>query len=182
MDFLSFPQVLGYVAYTISLIAATQKKDKKLFLLFTFSNALFSLHHFLLGNLSAAISKIIVGSRMFLNIYFKGAIIAFPFAAIAVVSGYYTYQTPVSVLPVIAVILATFVAAYSGGIKLRICFIICSSLWLIHNIVRHSVGGSIEETTNIILYATTVWRMKQDQKKSLNNAGSSLELKQDRAA
>lgn len=177
MDFLSFPQILGYVAYAISLIAATQKKDKKLFLMFTFSNALFGLHHFLLGNLSAAISKIIVGSRMFLNIYFRGAIIAIPFAIIAIISGYYTYQVPVSVLPVIAVVLATFVSAYSGGIKLRICFIFCCSLWLIHNIVRHSIGGTVEETTNIILYATTVWRMKQDQKKEPENSGSPQELK-----
>lgn len=173
MDFFSFPQLLGYAAYTISLIAATQKKDKKLFLLFSFSNALFSLHQFLLGNLSAAASKIIVGTRMLLNIRFKGAVIAFPFATIAVVSGYYTYQTPVSVLPVIAVVLATFVAAYSGGIKLRICFIVCCSLWLIHNIVRGSIGGSIEETTNIILYASTIWRMKKDQKKEPENSGSS---------
>ena len=165
MDAFSFPQLLGYAAYTISLIAATQKKDNNLFLLFTFSNALFGLHHFLLGNLSAAASKIIVGLRMCLNIRFKGAVIAFPFATIAVISGYYTYQVPVSVLPVIAVVLATFVAAYSGGIKLRICFIVCCSLWLIHNIVRHSIGGSIEETTNIVIYATTVWRMKKDHRK-----------------
>lgn len=168
MDFFSFPQLLGYVAYCFALSAAAQKKDKRLFLLFSIANAVFSVHHFLLGNFSACISKIIVGLRMFLNIHFKGAVIAYPFATIALVSGYLSYKNPYSILPVAAVVLATFAAAYSGGLKLRLCFIFCCFLWLIHDIAGHSVGGAIEDTTSIIIYTTTVWRMKKDQKKSPN--------------
>ena len=143
MDLFSIPQLSGYLAYCFSLSAALQKNDKKLFLFFAVSNALFSIHHFLLGNTSAAISKIIVGSRMYLNIHFKGAVIAYPFAAIALICGYFSYKNLYSLLPVIAVIAATFTAAYSGGVKLRICFIFCCFLWLIHDIAGHSVGGRI---------------------------------------
>lgn len=182
MDFLSVPQLLGYIAYVISLTGALQKNDKKLFLLFAASNALFSVHHFLLGNFSACLSKIIVGSRMYLNIYFKGGVIAYPFALIALVSGYFSYKTPYSLLSVAAVVIATFVAAYSGGIKLRICFIICCCLWLVHDVAGRSVGGAVEDITNIFLYSFTLWRMIKDQKKSLNNSGSLTRLQQDRAA
>ncbi len=182
MEFFSLPQILGYVAYAVSLTGALQKNDKKLFLLFAISNGLFSLHHFLLGNFSACLSKIIVGTRMYLNIHFKGALIAYPFAVIALISGYLSYKNPYSLLPVAAVVLATFVAAYSGGIKLRICFIFCCFLWLIHDIAGHSVGGAIEDTTNILIYSFTLWRMQKDKKKSLINAGSRENLQQDRAA
>ncbi|MBP3403558.1 MAG: YgjV family protein [Alphaproteobacteria bacterium] len=182
MDFFSATQLLGYIAYAVSMTGAFQKNDKKLFLLFAASNALFSIHHFLLGNISACLSKIIVGSRMYLNIHFKGAVIAYPFAAIALISGYFSYKTPYSLLPVAAVVLATFVAAYSGGIKLRICFIFCCCLWLIHDIAGRSVGGAVEDITSILIYSFTLWRMKKDQKKSLNDSGSSVKLQQDRAA
>ena len=182
MDFFSAPQLLGYIAYAVSLTGALQKNDKKLFLLFAASNALFSIHHFLLGNISACLSKIIVGSRMYLNIHFKGAVIAYPFAAIALISGYFSYKNPYSLLPVAAVVLATFVAAYSGGIKLRICFIFCCCLWLIHDIVGRSAGGAVEDITSILIYSFTLWRKKKDQKKSLNDSGSSVKLQQDRAA
>ena len=182
MDFLSFPQILGYVAYTLSLAGALQKNDKKLFLLFAVSALLFGIHHFLLGNFSACLSKVIVGLRMYLNIYFKGAIIAYPFAAIALISGYYSYKNVYSLLPVAAVVIATFFAAYSGGAKLRICFLFCCFLWLVHDIAGGSVGGVIEDMTNISLYAFTLWRMKKDKKKNLIKSGSSEILQQKRTA
>lgn len=93
MNFFSLPQILGYIAYTISLTAAMQKNDKRLFLLFAVSSLIFSVHHFMLGNVSAALSKIVVGTRMYANIYFKGAIVAFPFAFITIASGYYGTKT-----------------------------------------------------------------------------------------
>ena len=182
MDIFSIPQILGYLAYSLSLIGATQKKDNNLFLLFSISCGLFGIHHFLLGNFSACISKIIVGLRMYLNIHFKGAVIAYPFALIALISGYLSYKNPFSILPVIAVVVATFFAAYSGGIKLRICFIFCCFLWLIHDIAGHSFGGVFEDITSITIYTTTVWRMKRDEKKSLNDTGSSSGLQQERSA
>lgn len=182
MDVFSLPQILGYLAYSISLIGATQKKDNNLFLLFSISCGLFGIHHFLLGNFSACLSKIIVGLRMYLNIYFKGAVIAYPFAAIALISGYLSYKNPFSILPVAAVVIATFFSAYSGGIKLRMCFLSCFFLWLIHDIAGHSIGGIFEDVTSITIYATTIWRMKRDEKKSLNEAGSSSELQQKRSA
>lgn len=182
MDLFSIPQLSGYLAYCFSLSAALQKNDKKLFLFFAVSNALFSIHHFLLGNTSAAISKIIVGSRMYLNIHFKGAVIAYPFAAIALICGYISYKNLYSLLPVIAVVAATFTAAYSGGVKLRICFIFCCFLWLIHDIAGHSVGGTIEDLTNILIYSLTLYRMKKEEKKSLNISGSETKLQQNRAA
>ena len=46
MDFFSATQLLGYIAYAVSMTGAFQKNDKKLFLLFAASNALFSIHHF----------------------------------------------------------------------------------------------------------------------------------------
>lgn len=182
MDFFSVPQLLGYVAYAVSLTGALQKNDKKLFLLFSVSNALFSAHHFLLGNFSAALSKIIIGVRMYLNIHIKGALIAYPFAFITLIAGYFSYKTPYSLLPVAAVVLATFVAAYSGGVKLRICFIVCCCLWLIHDIAGRSVGGVIEDITSISVYSFTLWRMKKDQKKSLKESGFDTKLQQDSAA
>ena len=119
---------------------------------------------------------------MYLNIHFKGAVIAYPFAAIALISGYITYKNAFSILPVTAVLIATFFAAYSGGIKLRICFIFCCFLWLIHDIAGHSVGGIFEDITSITIYTTTVWRMKRDEKKSLKNSGSPSELQQECSA
>lgn len=175
MDFFSLPQILGYVAYTISLTAAMQKNDKLLFLLFAVSNLIFSVHHFMLGNVSAALSKIVVGMRMYANIYFKGAIVAFPFAFIAVASGYYGYKNFYSLLPVAAVLLATFVAAYSGGIKLRICFIVCCSLWLVHDVAGRSIGGSIEDVTSLTIYSVVLRQMIREQKRKASETAAKPE-------
>ena len=182
MDFFSLPQILGYVAYTVSMTAAMQKNDKRLFLLFAVSSLLFSIHHFMLGNISAALSKIVVGTRMYVNIYFKGAMVAFPFAAIAIFFGYCGYKNFYSLLPVAAVLLATFVSAYSGGVKLRACFICCCSLWLVHDIAGRSVGGCVEDVTSLIIYSFVLRRMIRDEREKAKAADAAAQPAQSDAA
>lgn len=184
MEIFSLPQVIGYAAYFMALYAGLQKDDNRLFLGFSVSSFGFSIHHFMLGNMTAAASCFIIGLRMYLNRTYKGAVIAYPFAVIALVIGYLTYQNPYSLLPTAAVLVATFGAAFCKGIALRFIFVTCCTFWLIHDIAMGSFGGTAQDITNIIIHLSTSYRLYRDAKKEpgKNPGSGEKELQQDRAA
>lgn len=165
MQWLSLPQNIGYVAYAISFCGCLQKKDRNLFAFMGTAWLLFGLHHFFMGNLTACASGVVIMARMYLSIWYKGAKMAFPFAIIAVFFAVLTYQSPYSLLPLGAVLLATFGSAYSTGIGVRVSFMSGSCLWLIHNFAMKSIGGMALDITNIVMYSVTCFRLYKDKKK-----------------
>lgn len=166
MDFFTLPQIIGYVAYCTGIYAGLQKKDNRLFLLFSLTSALFCVHYFLLNQLTGASSQAVIAVRMFLNRRYKGAVIAFPFAAIALFFGWKTYQTPYSLLPLAAVLCATFGAAYFSGIKLRLVFASCCVFWLIHDIHAGSNGGIAQDITTMSVHLLTCYRLRKAEQNS----------------
>ncbi len=63
MEWFSLPQIVGYVAYVSSFYACAQKDDKRLFKFFGYSWILFGLHHYMMGNDTAAVSAALIGIR-----------------------------------------------------------------------------------------------------------------------
>lgn len=165
MDWFSFPQIVGYIAYVSSFYACAQKDDNRLFKYFGCSWLLFGLHHFLMGNDAAAVSAVLIGIRMFTSIYWKGAVIAYPFSVLALVMGYFTYASPLSLLPLGAVIVATFGAAYFSGVSLRLIFISTNVLWFVHNAAVGSIGAMAFDITIAVSHGLTAWRIHLDRKK-----------------
>ncbi len=174
MDFFGLPQLIGYAAYLAGTSAGLQKKDSRLFLLFSLSSLLFCFHHFLLNNLTAASSHAVIAVRMYLNRSYKGAMIAIPFALIALAFGAMTYQTPYSLLPLGAVLAATFGAAYLGGIGLRLIFISCCFLWVVHDYAMGSLGGLAQDLTTITVHTVTCFRLLAARKKESRKGPDSL--------
>ncbi len=166
MEMFSVPQIIGYIAYLSSFYACAQKDDKRLFKYFGFSWLLFAVHHYMMGNGTAAVSAILIGVRMFLSIRWSGAIIAYPFSAIALISGYMTYASPLSLLPLSAVLIATFGASYSGGVVLRSIFIFTNCLWFVHNYAVGSIGAMAFDVTIAFSHALTAWRIHSDSKQA----------------
>lgn len=165
MDYFSLPQVIGYIAYLSSFYACAQKDDKRLFKYFGYSWLLFGVHHYMMGNDAAAVSAVLIGIRMFLSIRWSGAVVAYPFSLIALVMGYFTYVSPISLLPLAALIVATFGASYRSGISLRLIFISTNCMWFAHNFIVGSIGAMAFDVTIAASHALTAYRIYADSKR-----------------
>lgn len=166
MELFSLPQIVGYIAYVSSFYACAQKDDKRLFKFFGYSWLLFGLHHYMMGNDAAAVSAVLIGIRMFMSIRWSGAVVAYPFSLIALVSGYVTYVSPVSLLPLAALIVATFGASYRSGVSLRLIFISTNCMWFAHNFIVGSIGAMAFDVTIAASHALTAYRIRADAKKA----------------
>lgn len=162
MEWFSLPQIVGYIAYVSSFYACAQKDDKRLFKFFGYSWVLFGLHHYMMGNDTAAVSAALIGIRMFMSVRWSGWVVAYPFSLIALIMGYLTYVSPVSLLPLAALIVATFGASYWKGIPLRMIFISTNCMWFAHNFIVGSIGAMAFDVTIAASHALTAYRIYKD--------------------
>lgn len=167
MEFFTLPQIIGYIAYAFSFYACLQKDDNKMFRFFAYAWALFCVHHYMMGNYTASTSGAVISARMYLSQYYKGSLMAFSFAFLAVILAAYTYQSPYSLLPLAAVLSATFGSAYFSGIGVRISFILGCLFWFIHNFATHSIGGMALDITALTMHTITCMRLYADKKKTM---------------
>ena len=154
-------QVLAFIAFLFN-ISAYQLKKKSQILSFTITaNALNLIHYILLGAWSGMATKIIAVTRDSYVIYkdkksLKGILPLVIFISAYVVMAIITYESPLSLLPLLAAVLYT-VGIYKGNDqRVRIAAASTCVLWLIYNISVFSIAGAVGDvfiiTSNVVAY------------------------------
>ena len=129
-------------------------------------NVVFACHFFMLAAYAGMAVGIINCFRIGLSIKFhRSNKMMFSFMVIYLIVGYFIYNTPSDVLPIISSLLGTFSLYKLSGIKLRIFGLIGSCSWLTYGIIHHSIGGIMTETSAMVLNLTTIGRLMRDKKK-----------------
>lgn len=165
-DWLSFTQILGYLASAILIAGYAIKSDKKTKTILIFSSLFFTAHFFLLGALTAAIICAINAIRNVTSIFYHGSkAMFFIFMTVYILSGYFTYQNFIDVLPLTAAILTCAGMFLLSGVNFRVLIVIAALLWIVHNVVVGSIGGTINSVILFFVSSTTVIRLYRERKK-----------------
>jgi len=165
-DWLSFEQILGYIASALLITGYAIKTDVKTKTVLVFSSILFAFHFFLLGAFTAAAICSINAMRNISSIFFHKSIKVFTiFIDAYIISGYFTYNMFIDILPLIAATLTCVGMFLSGGLRFRILVIIACVLWIIHNSYVGSIGGTINSIILLFISVITVIRLNSDRKK-----------------
>lgn len=164
-DWLSFEQVLGYVASIVLLAGYAVKQDRKTKTILIASSVIFAAHFFLLGAFTASAICAVNSVRNFLSVFLYQSKITFSiFTIFYAVGAYFTYNTPIDILPSLAAFLTCIGMFFLGGIRFRILVVIATVMWIVHNIVVGSIGGTINSVILFFITLGTVWRLYQDKK------------------
>lgn len=160
-----FAQVFGIVGMTFNITSFLQKDQKKIFIFQFFGALFFTISFFMLGahtgaslNLVAAIRAIIYINKGRLHAERKRWVGGFFFIYILVYVATFTLfgeamsvkNILVEILPVIAMTVATFSFSLPKAKHVRLFALISSPLWLIYNVISHSVGGVLCESFSIV--------------------------------
>ena len=167
-DWLSFEQILGYVASIILLIGYGIKSDIKTKSVLTMSSLLFASHFFLLGAFTASAICLINSARNISSVfYYKSKILCFVFSSLYLISGYFTYNSFIDILPLAASFLTCIGMFLLGGLKFRILIVFATIPWIIHNIYVGSIGGTINSAVLFFITLITVFRLYYDEAHSV---------------
>ncbi len=164
-DWLSFEQILGYVASAILLSGYAIKSDVKTKTVLIFSSVIFVIHFFLLGAFTASAVCAVNAMRNASSIFWhKSRSVFLVFVMLYICGAYLTYDRLVDILPTMAAIITCLGMFLLGGIKFRVLVIVATVLWIVHNVVVGSIGGTINAVVLFFIGVVTVWRLYKDDK------------------
>ena len=168
--FYIFSQIFALAATILSLYAF-QKRKKIQILNFTVVSAFCSVMHYLfLGAWSGVSIKAVGAIRNIFAAYEThrrktSKIAPLVFVLFYVIAGIFTYQSPISLLPVLAASIYT-VAIYFGDAKrIRYTAVFTAGLWLIYSACVFSIVGVLSEAIFIVNDLAAIYRYRKSKVK-----------------
>ena len=159
MGWLSLPQCLGYLAFILGVTAFLQRGDRRLKLLLAGESAVYAVHFALLGNFPASGNGVIAAVRNCLSMKTDSRWVAVLMIAASISIGLAFAHGPAGWLTVIASCISTVAMFSMRGLPLRLVLLASTLLWLANNVLSHSIGGIMLETTIAATNLSTIVRM-----------------------
>lgn len=156
-------QLLGLLGMILNFISYQCKNTRNLYLLQAGSGIFFALNFYFLGAYTGALLNA-------LNLFRSGSFALFHktrarrIAAVLLclaylAAGIVTYSGWLSCMVIFAQLIGTVAMATDSGKVIRLGQLFCvSPLWLIHNVVTHSLGGVLTELFNIVSVLFFIFR------------------------
>jgi len=159
-------QFVGFVAMFIIFYAFTIKDDVKLIKVLCISNIFWILHFYFLANYWALIATVVAMIRLFLSLRYKKHLWALLFVSfLSVFLGYFSYEWYISLLPILATILASYWFFYLEKSHLRILLLVVSAMWLLYHLNTGSISGVINEVVVQTTLILTIYRFVFEKEK-----------------
>ena len=149
-------QIIGFIAFFISLIAYHRNKKQKILSNMILSNVFNLIHYLLLGAYSGCITKIIAIFRdLFILVKNKNKILSanifmIIFILIYILVGIYNYNNIFSILPLVAAIIYIIPVWNGDELTIKKTAFFCYFLWLVYNIFVFSIAGIVSNIISII--------------------------------
>jgi hypothetical protein len=159
MGLFSAAQVAGYIALALGITAFLQKSDDRLKLYNAAQGLVYALHFVLLGHLPACASALLSSLRSFLALRYRSWLLGTVIVCVNVGLGAVFSRNATGWLPVIGSCIATIAIFTMSGIPFRCVLLASTLLWLAHNILTGSIGGTVLEVANAVINISTMIRM-----------------------
>lgn len=164
-DWLSFEQILGYIATALVILSFAQKSEVRFKIIISVAAFVFAIHFFLLGAFAGMAVAILNGSRTLSSMKFHGSsYMMVSFIVLYLIAGVVVYETPIDALPIFSGAVVTFAVYKLSGIKMRALFFCTELGWLIYAFVLKSVGGLITSSFVWGVNVVTIYRLFKDGK------------------
>jgi len=162
-------QSIGFIAFFISVYIFLFCKDKK-FILFTWiSSLVWGVHFFLIWLFSASLINFVDVFKNFFALKFKNnKYFAWFFIIFYLIVWYFSYESPISIIPVFNALLSTLLVFFVRGIWLNIWFIFIVILWVTYNFIWHSIWGFMTDITLFISWIIWILRIFKTKKSTKN--------------
>lgn len=103
--------------------------------------------------------------RLWIATQVKSIKLAHFFAMVYLVLFWNFFQSPVELLPLTSVLITTYATFLLSGIKMRMTFLLPSTLWLTHNIIVGVPSGILLEVCILVVNLSTIYRMIRGERR-----------------
>lgn len=148
-------QVLGFIAFVISLLAFHKNKKEKILGSMILSNIFDLIHYLLLEAYSGCMTKLIAICRNIFVIFkdknkvLSSNIFLYVFILVYIMSGIWTFENIWSILPIISAIIYAIAIWKGNELTLKKAACVGYFLWLTYNILVFSISGIISNIVSV---------------------------------
>ena len=151
-------QLLAGLALAIDIYAFSRKNRDDLLQFFALACFLGGLHFLALGQLTAFCLVMITTVRVMVARRYPQKRWAALFLVIQSTTAWVTYRSPVSLLSFSGSFIGTIASFQPGLIRMRLLYLLASSLWVVHNCLVWTPVGIVAEIVFIIANARALRR------------------------
>ena len=160
-----FIQIIGIAALLLD-IFSVQFKHRKTILLFKIAaNVSWVVHFFLLGAFAGAIMNSVAALRTVAYYKFQDEPrpfwVPWLFAVLAVILTVATWQGAISLLPMIAILIAIYALWQRAEQKIRFFLMLCVPPWFIYNVSVMSYAGVASDILALVSGAVALYRYRK---------------------
>lgn len=156
-------QGLGFLGFTCGVLAYLNRHDGRLKVLIGAASLIMALHFWLLGAYIGMAAACLSGVRSVVAAHAGARRLAPLFFVPYVPMAFIRIEIWVDVLPIISGIMATYAMFYLAHIPMRVVLLGATALWLVHNILHGSVGGTLLEAFYIGVNMLTIYRLRRER-------------------
>lgn len=166
--------IIGFIAFVVTLIAYHRATKKKIFENMIFANNLDVIHYLVLGAYSGCITKVIALIRNFVIIkkekyeWLSSKVILILFIILYVVSGILSFTNIFSIFCIVAAIIYLIWCWNGNELQVKRAAFYCYFLWLIYNSSVQLYAGIISNVVSII---STFIALRNEKRNIKNEVG-----------
>ena len=149
-------QIIGFIAFFVSLIAYHRKDKKTILINMITANIINLVHYLLLGAYSGCITKLLAIFRDCFIIFKKNCnnflnyFYLIFFIILYIIASIFTFNGILSILPLLAALIYTIFIWNGNELRLKKIAFICYFIWLIYNIFVMSISGIVSNVISIV--------------------------------
>lgn len=167
-----FAQILGFFAIVFWTLSVQNKKKKDVLVFQIYASLFYAVQFLLLKGYSAFIVDLIAILRLYVfykdekDIGYIRKYWLYIFLVLTIVSGIFTYNGLISIIPVLIGIFYTVSTWLKDTKYLRIFYIICAILWMIYNYKYFALVAILGNIIEIISGIISIFRFDRKRKVS----------------
>ncbi|WJV63120.1 YgjV family protein [Pectobacteriaceae bacterium CE70] len=168
MTYYWFAQAVGVLAFFVGITMFFNRDDKKFKIQLSLYSVVIGCHFFLMGANSAGISATLNSIRTLITLKTNNVAVMFVFIVLTLVFGLSELKHPMELLPIIATVASTWALFRTHGLTTR-CIIWCATaMWVMHNIWLGSIGGSLIESSFLLMNGFNIIRFRRMQRRGID--------------
>lgn len=159
-------QAAGLAALALCIAGFASRKDDRLMVLLILANVAFAIQFAMFSSWTAAALSLLVILRISLARRYRGSWLAMlAVLGISGVAAWLTWQGPVDLFAMTAMLLGTVGMFMLRGIPMRVMLGAAAVAWMLNHLAIGSVGGTLAEAMVVVTNIITIFRLRNAQRR-----------------
>lgn len=161
-------QSLGGLAFLVGITMFFNRNERGFKYQLSGYSTIMSIHFFMMGASAAGMSVLLSAIRTVTSIWWRSIWVMMVFITLTLILATINIKHPIEILPIAGTIASTWAMFRTHGLKMRSIMWCSTACWVTHNIWIGSIGGSLIESSFLVMNGFNIIRFYRMQKRGID--------------